>query len=253
MNDDRTGRILRAIRHQSGLRQVDVARAAGVDQKVVSLLELGRLANVSVRRFRRVCDALGVSVNLDLRWQGGMVDRLIDRGHAAIVELVLAELRALGWETIPEFTFNQFGDRGSVDILAWDPRLRALLIVEVKTTMTDLQAFLMSMSRKVRIVPGIVEAERGWGRRALGRILVATGTRANRTVIDRHTSMFDATFPARTVEARRWLRRPAGDFAGIWFVAPKRDIPVKPAGSGRVRVARAPGGDSGLTSEARHS
>jgi transcriptional regulator with XRE-family HTH domain len=239
MDDERAGRIIRAVRVERRLRQVDVGRLAGVDQKVVSTLELGRISNVSVRRLRRVCEVLGIFVRLDLRWQGGTADRLIDRGHAAIVEIALAELRLRGWEPIPEYTFNHFGERGSVDILAWHSASGTLLLIEVKTALTDLQALLMSMSRKIRVVPALVQEERGWQRAALGRLLVVAGTRANRTIVERHSSMFEATFPARTIEVGRWLRRPAGDLAGIWFVAPRRALPAKTARTGRVRAVRA--------------
>jgi hypothetical protein len=123
----------------------------------------------------------------------------------------------------------------------------------VKTALTDLQAFLMSMSRKLRIVPGIIETERGWDRVALGRILIVDGTRANRTIVERHASMFEATFPARTIAARQWLRRPACDFAGIWFVTPRRDVPAVSASAGRVRVVRARVAGAAASSKAGRS
>ena len=41
-------------------------------------------------------------------------------------------LVAAGWEVVPEATFNEFGERGSIDILAFHPKHGALLVVEVK-------------------------------------------------------------------------------------------------------------------------
>src|SRR4051794_38267243 len=149
MTDDRAGRLVAAVRRHLGLRQVDVARAATVDQKVVSLIERGELPRVSVDAFRRVCAALGIDPVLELRWRGGHGERLIDRVHSAIVERVVAELAGAGWGCEPEFSFNVFGERGSVDVLAWHPASRALLIVEAKSRFTDLQALLMALSRKV--------------------------------------------------------------------------------------------------------
>src|SRR5580765_3609898 len=98
MTDDRAGRLIKAVRVHLGLRQVDLAQAADVDQKVVTLLERGELRRVSVERFRRVCAALKIEPVIELRWRGGLADRLVDRGHARIVEAVIAELRRLGWE-----------------------------------------------------------------------------------------------------------------------------------------------------------
>ena len=65
-----------------------------------------------------------------------------------MVEYLVDLLTREGWIVEAEFTFNDYGDRGSVDLLAWQPGRRALLIVEVKTSLTDLQAMLMSLSRK---------------------------------------------------------------------------------------------------------
>src|SRR5512138_9010 len=110
-----------------------------VDQKVVSLIERGLLARVSVEKFRRVCAVLEIDPALDLRWRGGLGDRLIDRGHAELVEQVASMLRDGGWTVIPEYSFNVYGERGSVDVLAFHPERRVLLIVEVKTRVTDLQ------------------------------------------------------------------------------------------------------------------
>jgi transcriptional regulator with XRE-family HTH domain len=205
-----------------GLRQVDVGRTAGVDQKIVSLLERGQIERVSVERFRKVCAALQIEAVLELRWRGGQGDRLIDRDHARIVEAVIAELARLGWETYPEFTFNFYGERGSVDILAWHPGKRALLLVEVKTRLTDLQRLLMSLSKKLRLVPGLVAEERGWERRVLGHIVVMLDTRANRSTVARHQATFAATFPSRTADVRGWLRSPTADLAGLWFLALRR-------------------------------
>ena len=216
------------------MRQVDLARAAGVDQKVVSLLERGQLVRVSVDRFRRVCASMGIEPVLDLRWRGGLADRLVDRGHARIVEAIVAELGRLGWECLPEYTFNVYGERGSVDILAWHPVHRALLIVEVKTRITDMQAMLGSLSRKVRLVPAEIARERGWERLVLGHVVVLLDTRANRSSVAAHRATFGAAFPRRTTEVRAWLRSPKTNLAGLWFLALRRESPTDPDRQRRV-------------------
>ena len=221
------------------MRQIDLARAAGVDQKVVSLLERGEFVRVSVARFRRVCAALKIEPVLELRWRGGLGDRLIDRGHARIVEAVIAELRRLGWECLAEYTFNVYGERGSVDVLGWHPVHRALLIVEVKTVVTDMQAMLGSLSRKVRLAPGEVARERGWDRLVLAHVVVAADTRANRSTVATHRATFDASFPRRTTDVRAWLRSPRTDMAGLWLLALRRESPTDPERRTRVSARHA--------------
>lgn len=239
MNDTRAGRLIAAVRIHLELRQQDLADLAGVSQKVVSLLERGRIEEVSVRNQRRVCAGLGIESELDLRWRGGLGDRLIDRVHASIVEAVTAELVGAGWDALPEFTFNEFGERGSVDILAWHPGRAALLIVEVKSRITDVQAMLMSMSRKVRLVPAVVARERRWDRRALGIIVALPDSHANRDLIARHPATFEASFPARTSACRAWANAPIGDLAGLWFLPRSRSSNTAPASPRRVRRGHA--------------
>jgi hypothetical protein len=218
MNDERAGALIAAVRVHLHLRQVDLGDLANVGQKVVSLLERGLFEQVSVRNQRRVCAALGIESELQLRWRGGLGDRLIDRVHASVVELVTAELIRNGWEVLPEFTFNHFGERGSVDILAWHPGRRALLIIEVKSRIHDVQGLLMSMSRKVRVVPSIVAEERHWDRLALAHLVALPDSHVNRAVVSAHPATFDAAFPARTAACKRWVSDPVGDLAGLWFL-----------------------------------
>jgi hypothetical protein len=239
MDDIRAGRLITAVRVHLTLRQIDVSTMAGVHQKVVSLIETGRLAEVSVKRFRKVCTALGIESGVDLRWRGGLGDRLIDTGHAAIVEAVIAVLHDAGWATLPEHSFNVYGDRGSVDVLAWHAATRTLLIVEVKTRLTDLQATLHALSRKVRVVPGDAADRLGWKRRALGTLVVVAATHGNRSIVDAHRATFDAVLPARTVAIKRWLRAPVGDLSGVWFVPVTRGSRAAKAVGGRVRTPHA--------------
>jgi transcriptional regulator with XRE-family HTH domain len=219
VSDLRVGRIIRAVRIEQRLRQSDVGSMANCHQSVVSDLEAGRLEAVSLSTARRVCTGLGIDLIVEARWRGGAADRLIDRKHAAIVNYVAKVLSTAGWIVEAELSFNEYGERGSVDLVAWQPERRVLLLVEVKATLTDLQAMLFSTAKKVRLVPGIVARERGWHRLHLGRLLVVASTSANRAIIARHRAMFDAAFPSTSMEARAWIRAPDSEFAGIWFVS----------------------------------
>jgi transcriptional regulator with XRE-family HTH domain len=207
------------VRQARDLRQSDVAARARVSQKLVSDVELGRLEAVGIDKLRRIAAQLDVVVTVHAQWRGGQGDRLIDRAHAAMVEATIRTLTEFGWNVVPEFTFNHFGDRGSVDILAWHAGQRILLIIEVKATLNDLQDLLGSLSKKLRVVPDAVRRELGWDPAHVARIVVVAGTAANRSVVARHASTFDSSFPARSREVRSWLRHPEGAIAGIWFVA----------------------------------
>jgi transcriptional regulator with XRE-family HTH domain len=219
MDGRRVGRVLRAVRLHKRLRQRDVAEAARLSRSVVSRAEHGRLDELSFGALTSIAAVIDVSLFLDARWDDGNVDRLIDRAHAAVVEHVVGKLRRLGWDVEVEYGFNHFGDRGSVDVLAWNAATRTLLIVEVKSRLTDLQATFMSFARKLRIVPALVRRERGWDAEHVGRLIVMPGTTANRSIVARHAATFATHFPEGTPQVRAWLRHPARSMGGLWFVS----------------------------------
>ena len=70
MDDVRIGNTLRVIRIRKHLRQADVARRAGVQRETVGRLERGGLGRVPHDTFRAVATALGIRVDVRLRWQG---------------------------------------------------------------------------------------------------------------------------------------------------------------------------------------
>ena len=208
-----------------------------MSQALISRIELGRLERVSLPRLRAVGATLDIAVSIDAWWRAGELDRLLDRGHAALVEYVVGELHHQGWSTRVEVTFNHFGERGSADIVAWHAPTRTLLIIEVKTRIGDVQATASTFQRKVRLLPEILRREEGWEVAAVARLLVIADTHANRSVVRDHQRIFDSIWPDRTSASRRWLRRPTvpqpsarQGFGGIWF------LPYQRLGAGADRV-----------------
>ena len=236
MHDLRFGRLVREVRVHKGLRQQDVADRAGVSRAQVSATERGLVEHVSLAAIRRIGQVLGILVSLDGWWTEGRVDQLLDQAHAALVELSLRSMGRAGWVTRVEYTFNEYGERGSVDIVGWRAVDRMLAIAEIKSRIDDVQDMNATFSRKSRLIPRVVARDEGWEPRAVLRLLVLVDTRQNRDVIRRHRATFDAIWPLGTVDMRRRIVRDdpdAGDAGGIWFVAREA------LGSGGIRtVAR---------------
>ncbi len=176
------------------------------------------MEGISLPVARRICAALQMSLPLAPRWRGSDLPRLMDAGHAAIVEAVTQRIVARAWEARPEYTFNWFGERGSVDVLGLLRARLAILIAEIKRELSDLQDTLSTLDRKLRIVPKTIEAELGWRPKIVGVALVLPASTAARVAVDQHAAVFDAAFPARSVAVRRWLEAPADNLRGIWFV-----------------------------------
>jgi len=228
MDPVRLGRQTRALRRRRRWRQSDLAISARVSRARVGRLERGHAEELTLATLDAIARALGARLNVTLTWNGEALDRLLDTDHAAIVELVASTLRRLGWEVAAEVSFNIRGEWGSIDVLAFHPSTGVVLVVEVKTAIPDLQAMLFSLDRKTRLALEIA-AERGWRGRAVGRILVAADGRTTRRRVAEHATTFDAAFPSRTVDVRRWLHRPdpGRPFSGLWFLANDRSASAR--------------------------
>ena len=238
VDDRRVGDTVRLIRRELRSRQVDVAATAGVSQSTVSDIELGRFGSMDVSTIRSVVRALGAELVIDVRWRGADLARLRDRDHAAIVEQIVAILRRSGWEVLVEWSFNHFGERGSIDIVGWHPRYRSLLVVEVKSRLVDLQDLLSTLDRKVRLAPGLLRIERGWRPEAVGRLVVVRESGFARSVASVHGSIFEAALPDRSRRCRGWIQEPRGPLRGLWFLSGTAVGGARRNSSGDRRVRR---------------
>lgn len=171
------------------------------------------------------------------RWRGEGLDRLLDEAHAVLVDRVVRELRAAGWDVAVEVTFNHFGDRGSIDVFGWHPKTASVLVVEVKSVVPDSQATLMPLDRKARL--GLVIArDRGLQGTSVSRLLVVGDRTVNRRRVHRLESLFDAALPLRGHAVRRWLKAPTDSMAGLLFLSDSPPGGIRRAPAGRLRVNR---------------
>jgi transcriptional regulator with XRE-family HTH domain len=221
VDDLRLGRSVRVLRRHRGWRQTDLAAAAGSSQAAISRLERGEGGGLSLAALRRLATALGARLDVRLDWQGGGLDRLLDRAHADLVERVVRTLRPQGWELVPEASFSVYGERGSIDVLALHPASGVLLVVEVKSVLQDVQGTLMVLDRKVRLADRI-SRDRGWRPRSVARLLVLGARGTNRHRVAEHREIFQVAFPERGTVVKRWLRRPAGRISGLLFISDNR-------------------------------
>lgn len=235
MDSVRVGRQLRALRHRRRWRQEELAAAARVSRSLVGRVEQGGASRLTVARLEQLVAPLGARLVCRLEWHGEALDRLVDADHAAIVERLVANLGMQGWRCATEISFNVYGERGSIDVLAFHPVARVVLVIEVKSVVPDVQATLVAIDRKWRLAARIAR-ERGWIGTTAARLLVIRDTRTARRRIEAHDATFRASFPDRSWAVRRWIAHPdpRRPFSGLWF------LPVaSQAGAGeRVRHGR---------------
>ena len=240
------GRGFKALRIRRGLRQEDLAAEAGVSRGAIARIEHGRADKVTVETLERLARPLGARVVCRLTWQGEGLDRLLDADHAAIVEQVVRILSDFGWVVATEVSFNIWGERGSIDILAFHPGARILLVVEVKSVVPDVQATLVTLDRKERLAIEIGRA-RGWDSVGVAKLLVIRDDRTARRRVDRHSATFGNAFPDRVARIRAWLRapEPRRPLRGLWFLSNESQAVARQRVRGaRPRPERGPGGGS---------
>jgi transcriptional regulator with XRE-family HTH domain len=156
MDDIRVGRILRALRIRRGWTQRELGRRAGLSQQAISLIERGHSSRLSGDALRRVFAALDARWEPTVSWRGGDLDRLLDQQHANIVAEVVRRLRRSDWEVVVEATYSEWGERGSIDVIGARRPERAMLIVEIKSDLTNAESTLRKADEKDRIGRGIL-------------------------------------------------------------------------------------------------
>jgi len=237
MDDAVLGASIRALRHRRGWRQVDLARRGDVSDSLISLLEAGHADRLSLPAIRRVAKALDIRLSWDAGVRGSELARLRDADHARATELLVTRLQWLGWTTMPEASFNNYGERGRIDVLAHHPATRTVLVVELKTLIVEVQDILGGLSVKQRVASAIARSL-GWRPAAVVPALFVVEGTTNRRRLAEHARLF-ARFTMRGRSALAWLRRPDGvpDGLLIFVELPNRNqADARRAGRQRVRL-----------------
>ena len=209
--------VMRKLRIRRRWRQEDLGARARLSRDAVSRAECGQLDGLTIRTLSRLVEALDASLVIEIRWQGADLDRLIDRDHAYLQDMVARRLMLRGWTAQVEVSFNHYGDRGSCDLVAWHSATQTLLVVEVKSRLGNLQDLLHRLDVKARL-GGVLARQLGWSQpRAVVRALVVAEDRTARRILARHSALLSA-YDVRGRAAAAWLRAPTTGVSGLlWF------------------------------------
>ena len=245
MDDQRLGATIRAVRLRRGLRQVDLATQARVSPSTISRVERGHAGPLTVDMLRRIAAALDIRLDIVPRWRAGDLDRLLNAKHSQLHELVARWFaRELPlWVLVPEVSYAIYSERGVIDIVAWHPSRRAILVIELKTDIVDVNQLIGKVGEKARLVRQIVR-DRGWDPLTVSTWVIVAASRTNRGRLAAHRAVLGAAFPAKAGQMRQWLADPAGTVAGLsmWTERAARSLTstrrVRPPSSSRLSSKR---------------
>jgi transcriptional regulator with XRE-family HTH domain len=239
MEPMRVGAVFRAVRLRRRWRQSDLAARVGVSTATISRIERGRLGAMSLDTLISVGAGLEIRVDVVPRWRGGELDRMLSAGHAAMHEAVVRLLGSTAWTLAPEASFAIYGERGVIDILAFHPPSGALLVVELKTELVDVQGLIGAVDRYVRLA-SVVGRDRGWEARTVSCWVVLRETPANHRRLAAHATVLRTAFPDDGRRVRGWLAHPQGRISALSFLSDShaRTAISASAGVQRVRAAR---------------
>ncbi len=218
LDGHRIGRLHRLLRHRARLTQSELAQRCGVGRWKIVKLEAGALAQLRLGDVDRCFAALDARLEVRGWYHGAAGDRLLDEGHAQVVDSIVKILRQYGWVVNVEVSFSEYGDRGSIDVLGWHPAARALVVAEVKSEVGSIEGTPRPLDMKCRLAPKIAREQFGCHPLSVGRVLVLPEDRTARRAVERHANAIDAALPARSRELRTWLRQPSGSIRGVWFL-----------------------------------
>lgn len=241
MRDLEVGRLLRMLRIRHGWRLRDVADRCGLSTATIGRTELGIISSAHILRQH------AASLDLRVEWRvvgrGADVARVLDDEHAAIVNALAGTLRHSGVMLEAEASFSEYGERGRIDLLGFDPASETVLVVEVKTELADLQDLFGGLNIKTRLAPTLAR-RLNWPVSRTATMLAVAATARNRATVRSHAALFEPF-------TRQWLRGGRISVAGggrtlLWVPASAVGRRHWLAGRRRVRIRQAampaPGG-----------
>ncbi len=118
---------------------------------------------------------------------------------------------------MPEVSFSIYGERGVIDMLAWHSGRRALLVIELKSEIVDVNELLGTLDRKRRLAWRIAR-ERGWNPESVSVWLAIADTRTNRRRVDAHGYLLRSVFKDGPTALRSYLADPSRPIAALTFL-----------------------------------
>ena len=194
-------RLCRDTRVMLDVTQAGLAASVGVSRAHIASIETGR-ANPSLDLVHRIGSALGLELQLVSRTPAVLNSPAQrDLVHAWCSGYVERRLSAAGWDCQREVTILRGRTRGWIDLLAYDPRRRLLLVVEVKTSIDDMGDIERQLDWYLREAPTLARSLSWHPVMTVGWVLALATTSVDE-VLRRNRPVVARGFPGRARDMR---------------------------------------------------
>ncbi len=177
--------------------QRELSRRSGVPQSMISRIERSKLKDLPLATVAGLLEAMGgrLRVEVDPPFLGDRRGQL-DPAHARMSGYLARRLEADGWQVATEVEVGGDRSRGWIDLLAFNPATRLLLVIEVKTEIHDLGQIDRSLSWYER--EAWAAARRlGWRSATVTGCLLLLMTQQNDAAVRFNRESLGRLFPAR--------------------------------------------------------
>jgi transcriptional regulator with XRE-family HTH domain len=197
---DQVAAAFGAARRESGFGLRDLAGRCGVSRSHIADIETGRSWGAP-DLLDRMATALGADISVTLRRpvlvgpnpkRGGSQDA----GHAWCIEVAHRELVRHRLLCATEVHVETPGAHGWIDLLAFEPSIRRLIVIEFKTELRDLGGLDRQLDVYARGCLAAARA-RGWQPSEVLIVTVLLATTENDAVVAAHRSALKGSFPMR--------------------------------------------------------
>ena len=212
-------RVCRDSRIRLDVTQRELADAVGLSRGYISKIESG-IANPTVEQIDQIGRVLGLDLTL-------MATPPIFPGERRAHDLVHARcsgysgrrLIGLRWSVAREVEVFEGRMRGWIDLLAFDPNTRTLLVIEIKTRLDDLGGIERQLSRYERLA-GRAAGRFGWKPERISSWLVMLASDEVDVALHANRDVIDQVFPGRAAQMTEVLSGGAVPVRSLAMVDP---------------------------------
>jgi transcriptional regulator with XRE-family HTH domain len=211
--------LIRETRILIGWTQRDLARRAGVSQAAICRIETVQAGVIDVLVIERVLGALGMRAELQVDGRH-LADRRRQRDavHARVDGFLAHRFGTDGWLTATEVEVGEGAPRGWIDLLAFRPIDRALVVDETRTDLPDIGGLQRSVAFYERAAPAAARLL-GWNPTRVVVLVTVLDTAVVARRLAENRDLVSRAFPSPVARFSAWVADPSSPAPFGWTLA----------------------------------